>query len=204
VKNLLQSLNSLCAAVQSADDADASSPIRQLIQRQLPQVTQRLQRTLDKLNHGHVVGAETVHAGEWWRALQQRYGHESVRFGAIAVPLDAELPVDLFDSVADNLLQNALTKRRSGKQIIVRAQLTWDNGCVLRVCDDGMRLAEHLVRRLFTAPVASAHGFGVGLYQAARQAQANGHRLLLATNRSGEVCFELRPLRAISPRLPAG
>ena len=64
-----------------------------------------------------------------------------------------------------------------------------------RVCDNGQPLSEYLVRRLFAAPVASAHGFGVGLYQAARQAEANGYRLLLTSNVKGKVCFELRPVR---------
>ena len=43
------------------------------------------------------------------------------------------------------------------------------------------------------APVRSATGLGIGLYQAARLAEANGYALRLAQNRDGEVCFELAP-----------
>jgi len=204
VKNLLQSLSSLCAVVESSDEADALA-VRQLVQRQLPQVTQRLQGTLDKLNQGHDTRTETISAAEWWRTLRQRYSYETVLFEPIALPEAAEIPVDLFDSVADNLLQNALAKRRSAVEIRIRARLSWDSGCVLRVCDDGQPLGEYLVRRLFAAPVASSHGFGVGLYQAARQAEANGHRLLLTSNVKGQVCFELRPYtKEVFPRQPSG
>jgi C4-dicarboxylate-specific signal transduction histidine kinase len=112
---------------------------------------------------------------------------------------------ELFDSVADNLLQNALTKRRARRQTRIDVALTWDGGPVLRVCDDGDPLGDYLVRRLFSAPLASAHGFGVGLYQAARQAEANAYRLRLSSNTAGAVCFELRPdATAASPQPPAG
>jgi len=43
------------------------------------------------------------------------------------------------------------------------------------------------------APLPSSGGLGIGLYQAARQAEAAGYRLLLEANRDGEVCFALRP-----------
>jgi signal transduction histidine kinase len=41
------------------------------------------------------------------------------------------------------------------------------------------------------APVSSRGGLGIGLYQAARQAEAGGYRLALESNRDGEVCFAL-------------
>ena len=44
---------------------------------------------------------------------------------------------------------------------------------------------------LLRAPVASSAGLGIGLYQAARQAEASGYRLELESNRDGEVCFVL-------------
>jgi len=205
VKNLLQSLSSLCAAVEGSNQDDALA-VRQLVQRQLPQVTQRLQGTLDKLNQGHSTGSEAAPAAQWWRTLQQRYAHEAILFESVELPADAEVPVELFDSVADNFLQNALGKRRSARQTRIEAALLWESGCVLRVCDDGQALSEYLVRRLFTAPVASAHGFGVGLYQAARHAEGSGYRLLLASNVDGRVCFELRPrgATAASPQQPSG
>ena len=86
VKNLLQSLRSLCAAVDSSDEADAPA-LRRLLRRQLPQVAQRLQTTLDKLDHGAEAAQSTDSAGHWWRDLQQRYAHERVVFESDPLPL---------------------------------------------------------------------------------------------------------------------
>ena len=47
---------------------------------------------------------------------------------------------------------------------------------------------------LLRAPVSSRSGLGIGLYQAARQAESSGYRLELETNRDGEVCFALTGL----------
>ncbi len=192
VKNLLQSLSSLCSAVESSSEADAAA-VRQLVQRQLPQVTQRLQGTLDKLDQGSGGRVDKFSAAQWWRAVQQRYSHEPVKFDSDNLPSGAEVVVEVFDSVVDNLLQNALVKRRVAPDLHIRASLRWESGVVLSVCDDGQPVGEYLARRLFTAPVPSAHGLGVGLYQAGRQAESNGYRLLLSSNTEGRVCFELAP-----------
>jgi hypothetical protein len=48
-----------------------------------------------------------------------------------------------------------------------------------------------LTTSLLRAPVRSESGLGIGLYQAARQAQASGYLLELKENRDGEVCFAL-------------
>jgi hypothetical protein len=48
-----------------------------------------------------------------------------------------------------------------------------------------------VARELLRAPIASARGLGIGLYQAARQAQAGGYRLVLEKNEDGAVCFAL-------------
>ena len=192
VKNLLQSLSSLCSAVDVSDERDAAA-VRRLVQRQLPQITQRLQGTLDKLTLTRSGQREVTDAASWWQAIQQRYAHEGVLFDHGAVPADAELPVDLFDSVADNFLQNALSKRRQHPGIRIRAALAWESGCVFSVCDSGDPLSGEMTRQLFAAPVPSLQGLGVGLYQAARQAQAAGYHLAVLSNVKGRVCFALTP-----------
>ncbi len=192
VKNLLQSLGSLCSAVETSDERDAAA-VRRLVQRQLPQITQRLQSTLDKLSRTDGTRQETAHAANWWREVQQRYAHEGVLFDTASLTAEAELPVELFDSVVDNFLQNALVKRRSHSAIRIRATLTWEAGCTLTICDSGDALSEHIAQRLFTAPVPSLQGLGVGLYQSARQATAGGYRLALTSNVKGKVCFALMP-----------
>ncbi|MBL8532232.1 MAG: HAMP domain-containing histidine kinase [Betaproteobacteria bacterium] len=194
VKNLLQSLRSLCAAAESGPDAE-SEALRRLIQRQLPQIAQRLQTTLDKLDTRRTVPIEMQSAAEWWRALTQRYAHEQIEFHYPVGALSATLPPELFDSVADNLVQNALEKRRRGEAARIQVVLEpiGDRRCRLQVNDDGQPMGTVLAARLFREPVVSETGLGVGLYQAARQAADQGYRLRLAHNRAGNVAFTLEP-----------
>jgi hypothetical protein len=202
VKNLLQSLGSLCAAVESSDASD-STALRRLILRQLPQINQRLQRTLDKLDRGADGSSEPGAAAAWWRDLQQRYAHERVLFESGSIDPTVQLPVDLFDRVAENCLQNALGKRLDGALPMITVSFGCETTPRLRVCDSGQPLSEALSRTLLVAPIHSQHGLGVGLYQAARQAAELGYELRLASNLPGAVCFELAPLRAASPPRPA-
>jgi signal transduction histidine kinase len=187
VKNLLQSLNVLCsvAGAQSGDSPEAMA----LVRRQLPAITQRLAATLDKLQRPGEERDERIALGAWWELLQRQYQSQGVEFsGAVAAP-GTEVPRALFDSAADNLLQNALAKRAVYPGLRVRVELA-EGG--LRVCDNGRAVAAELVKSLFRAPVRSETGLGIGLFQAARQAEAAGYGLRLASNRDGEVCFELR------------
>lgn len=195
VKNLLQSLRSLCAAVEASEEADAES-LRRLLGRQLPQVAQRLQATLDKLDHGAQAAQSTEAASRWWRDLQQRYAHEQIRFESDPLPPELQIPTELFDRVAENCLQNALEKRRGASVVEIVARLRCADGLHLSVCDTGDPLPQTLALNLFAAPVPSRQGLGLGLYQAARQAQSLGYRLRLASNRTGEVCFSLEPASA--------
>ena len=191
VKNLLQSLGSLCTAVELSSESDATA-LRQLLQRQLPQVNQRLQRTLDKLDRRQDSTLELSATRAWWSILQQRYAHEAVNFESDALPEKSVVPTDLFDRAAENFLQNALHKRRTTPTLKITARLAFENGPVLSVWDSGEPLSEALAYNLFSAPVPSMQGLGVGLYQAARQAIALGYKLGLSSNVRGRVCFELR------------
>ena len=108
------------------------------------------------------------------------------------------MPAELFDSVSDNLLQNALQKGRlaDGLSITVSFEAI-DSGFVLAVSDDGEPMSDSVAQRLFDAPVSSSKtGLGVGLYQAYRYARERRYDLRLASNEQGRVCFELAPLSA--------
>jgi hypothetical protein len=190
VKNLLQTLRSLCTAAETSQESD-SDALRLLMQRQLPQITQRLQITLDKLNTKPPIGNDSTAASQWWEAIKQRYAHEGVVFEGGNLPSDASLPGDLFESAATNLLQNALDKRKAQGKLRIVVTLQWDNGFYLSVCDDGQAIPEGLAQQLFASPVQSNSGLGVGLYQTARFAREHGFELELCTNRAGEVCFSL-------------
>lgn len=189
VKNLLQSLNNLCYLVQSSGENGERCDL--LLQRQLPQITQRLQHTLSKLRKPQSEAGGCLPAEMWWRIQQQRYAHTPVVFAAAEFAPDVLLPAVLFDSVADNLLQNALHKQAVEGGLQVRATLAAD-GSLLTVCDDGSPVGDEILPDLLCAPVASANGLGIGLYQAAQEAANCGYTLRLASNVRGRVCFELR------------
>ena len=74
----------------------------------------------------------------------------------------------------------------------VRVSLECNHQLVLRVSDTGSAVPEDVQATLLRAPVRSGHkGMGIGLYQAARQAEGAGFSLSLETNRDGEVSFAL-------------
>jgi signal transduction histidine kinase len=191
VKNLLQSLRSLVAVAAPEAAADPAA-VQRLMQRQLPQIAQRLQVTLDKLDARGAPRIEQVPAALWWRGLVQRWTHEAVDFTADPAAARVVIPGDVFDSVVDNLVANATEKRRRGDATRIAVDVRAHDGAVrLTVSDDGRALPDALARQLFTAPIASETGLGVGLYQAARLAVAAGWSLTLAGNRDGDVRFVL-------------
>ena len=86
VKNLLQSLYSLTSAAQHpAEDVR----FRELLKRQLPQLTQRLELTLGKLQTPSAENSGNfMQAAAWWEGVKSRYEGRGIRFdAAFAVPL---------------------------------------------------------------------------------------------------------------------
>jgi hypothetical protein len=188
VKNLLQSMQLLCyAAAQPGNPGDVAA----LLARQLPQITERLKVTLEKLQSPQLEATGQVKADRWWSALQARYAHAKVNWVAESGS-ELNIPEALFDRVAENLLQNALAKRQrtSGLEIT----LSFKDG-VLTVTDDGEAIPPGKTSSLLREPVDSEDGLGIGLYHAARQAEGLGYRLRLVENRAGCVAFELAPAR---------
>jgi len=189
VKNILQSLKTLLAAADTSTPED-SERLLALMKRQLPQLAARLSQTVDKLKQPAEMDVAHVAAHTWWAALQTRYEHDDVQFFAEVLD-DTPLPQDLFDSVVDNLLTNALRKRQNQANVAVEVRLTLYPLVSLTVTDSGSAAPEHVARNLFLSPVASDFGLGVGLYQAARQAARSGYRLELPDNQPGRVAFRL-------------
>jgi signal transduction histidine kinase len=187
VKNLLQSLNIL-VSVAGQDDSPQSQA---LIRRQLPAIAQRLSTTLDKLQRPGDEEAQQLPLLEWWESIARRYQGQNVEF--VAASLDAELrvPKALFDSIAENLLQNAIAKRAADADIRIRVSILCRNGPELRVHDSGRAVPPEMASQLLRVPVRSTGGLGIGLYQAARHAEKSGYVLTLSENRDGEVCFTL-------------
>ncbi|MCW5574679.1 MAG: HAMP domain-containing histidine kinase [Burkholderiales bacterium] len=189
VKNLLQSLRSICAAAEMRG-VDDNQAFRALVQRQLPQITQRLGTTLEKLKSPGAIEMDNVDAGIWWQGLQARYAGRGVVFLSEAVPAGEHLPAELFDSTADTLIENALYK--ASRDGALRISVALSAGPRLTVCDDGAPVPPAIENDLLSAPVSSESGLGVGLFQAAKFAAQSGYALVLAENRRGRVCFELK------------
>ena len=187
VKNLLQSLNVL-VSVAGQDDSPQSQA---LIRRQLPAIAQRLSTTLDKLQRPGEEEAQRLPLRQWWEALARQYQGQGIEFVAAGMEPEMPVPKALFDSVADNLLQNALAKRAAGAAIHIRVSILCGKGLELRVHDSGEAVPPEMAKQLLRAPVRSTGGLGIGLYQAARHAEMNGYALTLTENRDGAVCFTL-------------
>ncbi len=190
IKNLLQSLNVLCS--MAARDENGGSPeLQALLRRQLPLIARRLSDTLGKLQRPQEAAETFVPAAAWWDMLSRQYAREGVEFEPARVPPDARVPTTLFDSVADNLIRNAVAKRAADGPTRVQASLECRGHMALRVQDTGSAVPAEVAKDLLRGPVASRGGLGIGLYQAARQAEAAGYALALESNRDGNVCFAL-------------
>lgn len=192
IKNLLQSLHTLAAALESGGDAQQEQRGLELLKRRLPDVAQRLRVALDKLQRPGEVVTERIAIADWWRRLATRLADENITFeAALAEPL-AVIPGECFDSVLDNLVDNARHKCAAGAatRIVVRLEADAER-VLLSVRDDGEPLSPELARQLFRRPLPSATGLGIGLYQAAELARGHGCALALEENVSGCVRFAL-------------
>lgn len=189
LKNMLQSLLSLTAIAQSREQR-----AQQLLQQQLPLLSQRIGQTLDKLQQPQAESSETpwLSLAAWWDALRLRNRHQEIRWYAPDKLPDTKIPAALFDCVLDNLIDNALRKRQSQPDTGIAVELHVDAGLRLSVCDSGEPIPEAIAASLLRGVVVSQHGLGVGLYQAARWAGQLDYRLALVGNQPGRVCFELR------------
>ena len=188
VKNLLQSLQTLCYAATQPGDPEAKA---QLFARQLPQIAERLKATLEKLQRPQLDNAELIAAQTWWNALQERHAGTDITWNTV----DAETPpvlAALFDSVAENLLHNARNKQRREPDLKISALLGVDrNKPCLSISDNGTPIPVDRATSLLHETVESEDGLGIGLYHAARQAEANGYTLSLSENGAGKVSFRL-------------
>ena len=192
IKNLLQALDTLASALD-----DATSPTQEqrgfsLLKRRLPDIARRLRRALDKLERPAQPQIEYIGAAVWWAALREHAdGAATVLEADLEDPLRL-LPRDCFDSAVDNFLDNAVHKIAAGQAQAIHITLQATPAAVVcTVSDDGPALPIEIVRRLFRAPIESQTGHGIGLFQAARQAELAGCTVELCENRDGAVRFSI-------------
>lgn len=196
VKNLLQTLDTLCMAAEREGKSPTPRFI-ELLQRQLPEIASRLRQTLVKLSSPD--SAETtkqpMRADLWLAGLRNRMAGGKVSFITDG-DLSAVLIDDptLFSSIAENLLQNISDKQRLFPGLSVTVRLCAPEGRpVLDVSDTGAAIPAVIADRLLRERVPSENGLGVGLFQSARLASSGGYRLNLVENRQGCVRFRLEP-----------
>jgi signal transduction histidine kinase len=187
VKNILQSIKTSLDILDLERDTPES---QRLLQSNLRQIGLRLQSTLEKLRaprlntHIHLVDCR-----QWIDRIEKQHNANTRILFDSDIENNLVLPVDLFDSVADNLISNAL-KKPSTTRVEVRL-LSSDDIILLSVCDDGDAIGADIEKSLFAKPVSSGSGMGIGLYQSAIMAHAFNFELELSQNERGRVCFNL-------------
>ena len=146
--------------------------------------------TLDKLKAPKLnTRVNLVDCHQWIKDIDNQHNaNQRLNFQG-DIENNITLPVDLFDSVAENLINNAL-KKPDATQIDVRL-LSNKDIVVLSVCDNGAEIEPDIENSLFAQPVSSGSGMGIGLYQSAIMAQAFGYELELSQNEPRRVCFNL-------------
>jgi signal transduction histidine kinase len=191
IKNLLQSLHAITSVIETYP-ATKFGDTQRLLQGQMPHLTQRLKRTLDKLQKPAEFSYSHVPVSLWWGNLKARYRKSQIEFTSQLETEHVLIPEDLFDNVSENLLQNALMKRKREPSLEIRVSLDINKRRLqLTVCDDGSPISEEITNQLLTQPVPSRDGFGIGLYQAVKQLANTGYVLNIVENIEGQVCFEL-------------
>lgn len=189
VKNILQSTQTM--TLIALDKDTKLEDVQVILQQQLPLLTQRLKTTLDKLSTPKQEQSKISSISTWWNQLKVRYNRRNIDFFE-NIESDFDIPVDIYDSIIENLLDNARQKRILQANIEIIVQLECHNNNVrLTICDTGNAIPEQLAAILFTTPLDSEDGFGIGLYQCQQQAIRHNIELELYENIDGRVCFKL-------------
>jgi signal transduction histidine kinase len=193
IKNILQSTQTLAQVVQ--DEQHRTEDVAQLLRKQLPLLTQRLRSTLEKLSAPRDTKSASCNVSQWWQQLKDRYIGRDISFTE-NIQHDFDIPYESFDSILENLLQNAREKRidQPNTEITVALeskQVSDANSVRISVTDSGAAIPDEICKQLFHDALQSESGFGIGLYQSHQQAARMGYHLVLSENSPGHVCFVL-------------
>ena len=187
IKNILQSIKT---SLDILDMDEETTQSQQLLETNLKQIGTRLESTLNKLRAPKLnTQVNLVDCRQWLdRIGKQHNANSRIHFHG-DISNNITVPVDLFDSVTENLINNALKKSPTTE---VDLRLLSDNDIiVLSICDNGDAIESEIENTLFAQPVSSGSGMGIGLYQAAIMAHAFQFELELSQNERGRVCFNL-------------
>ena len=193
VKNILQSTKTMSQIIN--DDDTEMQEIVTLLKKQMPLLTQRLNSTLEKLkaptNREPAIQPTSGSLLQWWNQLQLRYTGRHIKFVS-DINKDSEIPLDIFTTVIENLLDNARNKRTREPDLNIIIELSNNNNRLqLSVTDTGSAIDSQIHQHLFKEVVSSQYGFGIGLYQSYELAKNHGFKLSVSENTNGSVIFTL-------------
>ena len=193
MKNILQSTHTMTQIIND-NDSEIHEVIG-ILKKQMPLLSQRLNITLEKLhapqNTDLVTNSLTGSLFQWWDQLQLRCTGRHIEFIA-SIDKDLDIPVDIFTTVIENLLDNARSKRIREPDIKIIVTLKIINERLhLSVSDTGSAIDKHIAQQLFKEVVSSQDGYGIGLYQSYELAKNHGYELSIGDNADGHVCFAL-------------
>ena len=187
IKNILQSIKTSLDILRNDTNASVQ---QQLLQANLTQISSRLENTLNKLKAPKLdTRINLVGCNEWMDRLANQYRTNSRLSFSRDIESNIPVPIDLFDSVVDNLINNAL--RKSSAHLIKIRLLSNKEMTLLSICDDGNAIKADIEADIFNQPVSSGSGMGIGLYQSSIMASAFNFELELSQNETGKVCFNL-------------
>ena len=190
IKNLLQSMHSMVMILQ-ADNEEGDSRSLAIMKKQFPYFIQRLEQAMHKLQAPPQEEHGQIFIRDWFLELKSRYRDTGIKFSD-KIDNNLLVPFELFDSVSENLLENAISKKQGDPTLEIHMSVLEKNGNVsLTVTDTGAAIDKKITEHLFSEPVKSDTGLGIGLLQAAKQATALGYKLQLLTNDTGKVTFGL-------------
>ena len=195
VKNILQSTQTMSQII-SDEDASMQEKV-DVLKKQMPLLTQRLNTTLEKLRAPSPEEANRASSGSvihWWNQLLLRYTGRHIDF-SLDIDNDTDIPVDIFTTVVENLLDNARNKRSREPELKIFVELcSSDKQLVLSVTDTGSAIDPRVYPHLFKEVVSSNDGFGIGLYQSYELAKNHGYELMVNDNSKGNICFSLKKM----------
>jgi K+-sensing histidine kinase KdpD len=196
MKNILQSIRT---SLDILGMDQASKKQQELLKLNLRQISTRLENTLTRLAAPDLdTQIKLLDCYLWMDKLETTHQSNARIEFRRDVENNINVPVDLFDNVVENLINNALRKD-SARHIEVSLQSIEDM-IQLSVCDDGVVVEESIEENLFKQPASSGSGMGIGLYQAAIMAHTFGFELELGENEPGRVCFNLFQHKGGNPK----
>ena len=91
----------------------------------VPLLTERLQATLDKLSAPTLETSESISLKTWWQEVQSKYAGRDINFSE-SIHTDPLIPIEVFNTVTENLLDNARSKRMMQPDLSITVTLQAD------------------------------------------------------------------------------